>query len=87
MVYSAGSLDYGRGIIHGGDFGFDSVAMCYNAIMAMLLSTIQHTLMEQQNLICVCVNSASTALSLCHDRVSTHRPVLSAPLGTVVNKD
>jgi hypothetical protein len=37
--------------------------------------------------VCVCVNSASTALSLCHDGVSTHRPVLSAPLGAAVNKD
>ncbi len=36
---------------------------------------------------CVCVNSASTALSLCHDRVSTHRPVLSVPLGAAINKD
>jgi hypothetical protein len=36
---------------------------------------------------CVCVNLASTKLGLCHDRVSTHRPVLPALLGTAVNKD
>ncbi len=37
--------------------------------------------------VCVCVNSASTGLGLCHNRVSTHRPVLPAPLGAAVNKD
>ncbi len=36
---------------------------------------------------CVCVNLASTKLGLCHNRVSTHRPVLPALLGTAVNKD
>ena len=36
---------------------------------------------------CVCVNLASTMLSLCHDGVSTHRPVLSVPLGAAINKD
>jgi hypothetical protein len=41
----------------------------------------------QAVLLCVCVNSASTVLSLCHDEVSTHRPVLSAPLVAVINKD
>ncbi len=35
----------------------------------------------------VCVNSASTTLGLCHDGISTHRPVLPALLGAVVNKD
>ena len=35
----------------------------------------------------VCVNSASTGLGLCHDGISTHRPVLPAPLGAAVNKD
>jgi hypothetical protein len=37
--------------------------------------------------VCVCVDSASTTLGLCHDGVSTHRPVLPALLGAVVNKD
>jgi hypothetical protein len=35
----------------------------------------------------VCVNSASTVLSLCHDWVSTQRPVLPAPLGAAINKN
>ena len=35
----------------------------------------------------VCVNSASTTLGHCHIMVSTHRPVLPAPLGNAINKD
>ncbi len=35
----------------------------------------------------VCVNLASTTLSLCHDGVLTHRPLLSVPLGAAFNKD
>jgi hypothetical protein len=35
----------------------------------------------------VCVNLASTVLGLCHNGVSTLRPVLPAPLGVAVNKD
>ncbi len=35
----------------------------------------------------VCVNLASTGLGLCHNGVSTHRPVLPALLGAAVNKD
>jgi hypothetical protein len=34
----------------------------------------------------VCVDSASTALGLSHDRLSSHRAVLPVPLGTAVNK-
>ncbi len=41
----------------------------------------------QRMCVCVCVNSASTTLGLCHDGVSIHRPVLAALLGTAVNKD
>jgi hypothetical protein len=37
--------------------------------------------------VCVYVNGAFTTLGLCHDGVSTHRPVLPALLGTAVNKD
>ncbi len=38
-------------------------------------------------MVCVCVNLAFTMLGLCHDGVSTHRPVLPVLLGTTVNKD
>jgi hypothetical protein len=36
--------------------------------------------------VCVCVDSASAALGLSHDGLSSHRAVLPAPLGTAVNK-
>jgi hypothetical protein len=36
--------------------------------------------------VCVCVDSASAALGLSHDGLSSHMAVLPAPLGTAVNK-
>ncbi len=36
--------------------------------------------------VCVCVDSASAALGLSHDGLSSHRAVLPVPLGAAVNK-
>jgi hypothetical protein len=39
-----------------------------------------------QSHVCVCVDSASAALGLSHDGLSSHRAVLPVPLGAAVNK-
>ena len=46
-------LDYGRGIIGGGDFGFGSVGHILQCKHGDVIATIQHILMEQLNLICI----------------------------------
>ncbi len=41
---------------------------------------------RRNSTVCVCVDSASVALGLSHDGLSSHRAVLAVPLGAAVNK-